>query len=58
MIERISVNPKIHFGKPCITGTRIRVDHVLELLDEGLTFYIFECCLQQKMRCTRNWDEC
>jgi uncharacterized protein (DUF433 family) len=38
MIERISVNPKIHFGKPCITGTRIRVDHVLELLDEGLSF--------------------
>jgi uncharacterized protein (DUF433 family) len=38
MIERISVNSKIHFGKPCITGTRIRVDHVLELLDEGLSF--------------------
>jgi uncharacterized protein (DUF433 family) len=38
MIERISVNPKIHFGKPCITGTRIRVDHILELLDERLSF--------------------
>jgi uncharacterized protein (DUF433 family) len=38
MIERISVNPKIHFGKPCVAGTRVRVEHVLELLDEGLSF--------------------
>ena len=38
MIERITVNPKIHFGKPCIAGTRITVQNVLELLDEGLSF--------------------
>ena len=38
MIERIAVNPKIHFGKPCVAGTRITVQSVLELLDEGLTF--------------------
>jgi uncharacterized protein (DUF433 family) len=38
MIERITVNPKIHFGKPCIEGTRITVQNVLELLDEGLSF--------------------
>jgi uncharacterized protein (DUF433 family) len=38
MIDRISVNPKIHFGKPCITETRITVQNVLELLDEGLSF--------------------
>lgn len=38
MIERISVNPQIHFGKPCVAGTRIRVEHVLELLAEGLSF--------------------
>ena len=37
-IERITVNPKIHFGKPCIAGTRITVQSVLELLNEGLTF--------------------
>lgn len=36
MIERIAVNPKIHFGKPCIAGTRITVQNVLELLNEGL----------------------
>ena len=38
MRDRIAVNPKIHFGKPCIAGTRITVQNVLELLDEGLSF--------------------
>jgi uncharacterized protein (DUF433 family) len=38
MIDRITVNPKIHFGKPCVAGTRITVQNVLELLDEGLSF--------------------
>jgi len=37
-MERITVNSKIHFGKPCIKGTRITVQNVLELLNEGLTF--------------------
>jgi uncharacterized protein (DUF433 family) len=38
MNKRISVNPGIHFGKPCIIGTRIPVHNVLELLREGLSF--------------------
>lgn len=38
MKPRIDVNPKIHFGKPCVAGTRIPVQDVLELLAEGLTF--------------------
>ena len=38
MIERIAVDPKVHFGKPCVAGTRITVQGVLELLDEGLSF--------------------
>ena len=38
MIERITINPEIHFGKPCIAGTRITVQSVLELLNEGLSF--------------------
>lgn len=38
MIDRIVVNPQIHFGKPCIAGTRITVQNVLELLNEGLSF--------------------
>jgi len=38
MLERISVSPDIHFGKPCIKGTRIPVQDVLELVAEGLSF--------------------
>ncbi len=37
-MERIIVNPNIHFGKPVIKGTRITVQNVLELINEGLTF--------------------
>lgn len=35
---KITVDPQIHFGKPCIAGTRIPVQSILELLDEGLSF--------------------
>jgi len=38
MQKRIEINPQIHFGKPCIAGTRIPVINVLELLSEGLSF--------------------
>jgi uncharacterized protein (DUF433 family) len=38
MIDRIVVDPRIHFGKPCIAGTRITVQSVLELISEGLAF--------------------
>ena len=38
MRERIEVNPNIHFGKPCVTGTRIPVVRVLELIGEGISF--------------------
>jgi uncharacterized protein (DUF433 family) len=38
MNERITVNPQIHFGKPCVSGTRIPVQSVLELVREGLSF--------------------
>ena len=37
-MERITVNTNVHFGKPCIAGTRITVQSVLELVDEGITF--------------------
>lgn len=36
--NRITVNPKVHFGKPYIIGTRITVDNVLELIQEGISF--------------------
>jgi len=38
MKERIAVNPQIHFGKPCVAGTRIPVQNVLELVRDGLSF--------------------
>jgi uncharacterized protein (DUF433 family) len=37
-MERIIVNPKIHFGKPVVKGTRITVQDVLELVNEGFPF--------------------
>ncbi|MBE9042960.1 DUF433 domain-containing protein [Pleurocapsales cyanobacterium LEGE 10410] len=37
-MDRISVNSQIHFGKPCIAGTRITVQSILELLEGGLSF--------------------
>ena len=39
MTDRIEINPNIHFGKPCVAGTRIPVIDVLELLQEGLSFH-------------------
>ena len=38
MIDRITIDSEIHFGKPCIAGTRITVQSILELLNEGLSF--------------------
>ena len=38
MKERIAINPQIHFGKPCVAGTRIPVQSVLELVREGVSF--------------------
>lgn len=35
---RIVVDPKIHFGKLCVNGTRITVEDVLELIQEGISF--------------------
>ncbi|MBA4311528.1 MAG: antitoxin [Chlorobiaceae bacterium] len=38
MFDRISVNPKICHGKPCIKGTRIMISVILGLVEEGLNF--------------------
>lgn len=35
LLERISVDPQICFGKPCIKGTRIWVSLILEFLSAG-----------------------
>ena len=35
--ERITLDPKIMFGKPVIKGTRITVELILRKLAEGMT---------------------
>lgn len=36
--ERIAIDQKVHFGRPCIAGTRIPVYCVLELVQAGVSF--------------------
>ena len=36
--ERIVVDAAVHFGRPCIAGTRIPVENVLELVQENIPF--------------------
>jgi uncharacterized protein (DUF433 family) len=38
LLERISVNPEVCFGRPCIRGTRIWVSLLLDLLASGESF--------------------
>lgn len=35
LIERITLNPKVMAGKPVIRGTRLTVEHILNLLAHG-----------------------
>jgi uncharacterized protein (DUF433 family) len=37
LLTRISINPEICFGKPCIRGHRIWVSLILDLLASGST---------------------
>lgn len=37
LLERISIDPNVCFGKPCIKGTRIWVSLVLDFLADGMT---------------------
>lgn len=37
LLERISIDPRVCFGKPCVQGTRIWVSLVLDLLSSGLS---------------------
>ena len=37
LLERISVDPNVCFGKPCIRGTRIWVSLILDFLANGMS---------------------
>ena len=37
LLERITINPDICHGKPCIRGLRYPVDMILELLSAGMS---------------------
>lgn len=37
LIDRISIDPAIRFGKPCVRGTRITVGDVLGYLAGGMS---------------------
>lgn len=37
LLNRISVDPNVCFGKPCIRGTRIWVSLILDFLANGMT---------------------
>ena len=38
MRNRIELKSGVHFGKPCVAGTRIPVQDVLELVRDGIAF--------------------
>jgi len=37
LLQRISINPNVCFGKPCIRGTRIWVSLILDFLANGMS---------------------
>ncbi|MGD0653070.1 MAG: DUF433 domain-containing protein [Thermoguttaceae bacterium] len=37
LLKRISIDPQVCFGKPCIRGTRIWVSLIVDNLAEGMT---------------------
>lgn len=37
LLNRISINPKVCFGKPCVRGRRIWVSLVLDFLASGMS---------------------
>jgi len=37
LLERITIDPAVRFGKPCVRGTRLSVGDVLGILSAGST---------------------
>jgi uncharacterized protein (DUF433 family) len=40
--NRIVLDTRIHFGKPCVANTRIPIEDVLELVQENIPFLEIE----------------
>ena len=38
LLSRITINPAVCHGKPCVRGLRYPVETLLELLSAGMTF--------------------
>ena len=38
MLSRITIDPSVCHGKPCVRGLRYPVETLLELLSSGMTF--------------------
>ncbi|HEY1376650.1 MAG TPA: DUF433 domain-containing protein [Gemmataceae bacterium] len=38
LLSRITIDPAICHGKPCVRGLRYPVENLLELLSSGMTF--------------------
>jgi len=38
LVQYISIDPDIRFGKPCIKGTRIAVVDILQWFSSGMSF--------------------
>ncbi len=50
LLNRISINPQVCFGKPCVRGHRIWVSLILDLLASGLSV---EAVLEQYPQLSR-----
>ena len=37
LLKRITIDPEISYGKPCIRGLRYHVEVILQLLSSGMT---------------------
>jgi uncharacterized protein (DUF433 family) len=36
--SQVVIDSRIHFGKPCVAGTRVPVEAVMELVQEAIPF--------------------
>lgn len=53
--ERITINPEICHGKPCIRGLRYPVETILEWLSSGMKFLI-DAQLSRHLAATLKWN--